>query len=150
MMSPGMIGPVMEVPGEQARQLSIGLMRDTTLSTKPWKEAVMTLMRTVAAVRPNQPGAVNLNVVYQIGGELIEPEFSGVRTGTYRKRDRHLMVQVGIPYAEALAAAPDAMATVKARLLEAVDEVEKWARRRGISTDVESLRAIAREALSRV
>ena len=138
---------VTEAPGETVHALSIGLIKDTTLSTKPWQEAVLTLGRAVTKVRGDASSPLNVNVVYQVGGTMIDAEFSGVRTGSFRRKDSLLMVQVGIPLTEANADVDDAATIVRERLLAAIAEVEAWARKRKLADDLGQLRVIADQAI---
>lgn len=139
---------VTEAPGETVHALSIGLIKDTTFSTKPWQEAVLTLGRAVTKVRGDAPSPLNVNVVYQVGGTMIDAEFSGVRTGSFRRKDSLLMVQVGIPLTEANADVDEAETIVRERLLAAIAEAEAWARKRRLADDLGQLRVIADAAIA--
>src|SRR5713226_9593971 len=38
-----------------------------------------------------------INIVFQYPGSLLQPEFSGVRTGSFSKKRKTLVVQVAVP-----------------------------------------------------
>ena len=60
----------------------------------------------------------SLDVVFHVAGSLLEPEFSGVRTGRFSRKRKKLQVQIAVP--KELVAAEDPYPSLAARLLEAV------------------------------
>ena len=124
---------------ETAEVLSIGsVVGGSSHLNRPWRDAVSRLMNRVADARPGAVSPLNLNVVFQIPGKILQPEFEGVRTGTFRKRDSLLLVQVALP--EVVPA--DVDADVLQRLRDAVDEAESWAKRRRVADDLSVIRGI--------
>lgn len=109
--------------------LSIGaVVGGTTPAARAWGDAAMVLARDVAELRPAIESPLNINVVFHVPGEVLSPDWEGVRTGTYRRRDNHLMVQLTVP-----ATPPeDPRQYLVERLHEAVEEAERWATRKGI------------------
>jgi hypothetical protein len=86
------------VPAEPVHVLSIGsIIGGSTAANRPWRDAVLELMRKVADGREGVASTLNVNVVFQIPGNILKPDFEGVRTGSFSKKDRHLMVQVALP-----------------------------------------------------
>jgi hypothetical protein len=79
-----------------------------------------------------------VNVIFHVPGELLEPEFTGVRTGHFSKRDSLLLVQVALPRKPP----EDLSGFLKAAAQAAVDEAERWAQRKGIARDLNELHAI--------
>lgn len=83
---------------------------------------------------------LHLNVVFQIPGNLLKPEFEGVRTSEFSKMDRLLMVQVALPEEPPT----DIDAYLKEKLISAVDEAERWARKRGAAEDLRQTRCLVK------
>lgn len=80
-----------------------------------------------------------MNVVFQVPGEFFQPDFVGTRTGTFRRRDRWLMIQCALPEGPP----ENAQDYLKTRLVEALDEAEVWALKKRRISGLPSLRAIA-------
>ncbi len=101
-------------------------------------EAVKALGRAVMAGREGVTSPLNLNVVFHLAGRYLSPEFTGTRTGRYRKADNLLMVQAALfPHEVA-----DAGAEVHRLLRVAVAEAEQWAQRRRLATSLDALTAL--------
>ena len=109
--------------GVDVHPLSIGFMvGGPTKANAPWEVALLRLMNQVIAARHGVEAALNVNVVFQVPGSIQSPDFEGARTGTFSKKDRHLMVQVALP-----AAVPDDPDTyLRDSLAQAMGEVEQW------------------------
>ncbi len=127
--------------GEPA--LSLGVIIGGTSASRTWEMAVKRLATHVADVRAGVISPLAVNVVYQIPGEHVSPDFTGVRTGRFSKKNRELLIQValpsepsGDPYMEALAL-----------LCDAVNEAERFARQQGL---VESRLVELHELLGRL
>ncbi|UJP39786.1 hypothetical protein [Cellulomonas palmilytica] len=119
---------------EQAKVFSIGsVVGGRTAGNRAWTDEIARLTSEVAAVRTGMEAPLNLNVVFHVAGHLIQPDFEGVRTGTFRKAQRLLMVQVAL--AEAAPAEP--RAELLALLEDAVAEAEAWSLRRRVAFDRE-------------
>jgi len=108
---------------EDVYPLSIGFMvGGPTKANAPWEQALLRLMNEVASVREGVDSPINVNVVFQVPGSILTPDFEGARAGTFSKNDSHLMVQVALP-----AAIPDDPDAYLRDLIElAVSEVERW------------------------
>ncbi len=122
---------------EPPEALSIGiLLGGSSLATAAWDNALTALTRVIAGRRQGLSSPLNVNVVFQVPGQFLKPEFEGVRMGTYWKRYKALVVQVAVP--EELP--DDVWADVLTRLSAAIDEAEGWAQKKGIAENLDSLR----------
>lgn len=84
------------MPDDKPEVLSIGAIDGGSTDGGVCKKAVQEVGRAVRLQREGVVSPLNVNVVFHIGGRFQMPEFEGVRTGTYSKRDRHLMVQAAL------------------------------------------------------
>lgn len=98
----------------------------------------MRLSRSVSGLRYQLESELNLNVEFQVPGHLLTPDFQGVRTGSFRKAERLLKIQVALPvnppenpYAYGVQAIRDS-----------IDEAEAWARRRRIEFAASPFRSL--------
>ena len=57
----------------------------------------MALGRRVKKLRSEVSSPLAVNVVFQLPGRFLTPEFVGVRSGTFSRKERLLMVQVAVP-----------------------------------------------------
>jgi hypothetical protein len=124
---------------EPVEALSIGsVVGGPNSSNQPWTDAITDLCRRVAASRPETPADLNVNIVFHVPGHIIQPDYSGVRTGTYSSKQALLMVQVALPEEPP----EDVPGFVRAAAHGALDEAERWARRRRLNAGLDNLRAI--------
>jgi hypothetical protein len=127
------------VIGEPIYVLSLGwVVGGSTLANRAWRDAIRAVTDQVIEARTGVESSLNVNVVFQVPGNIITPDFSGVRTGRFSKEDNLLMVQVALPEE----VPPDAERYLIDAVHEALDEAERWANKRGIASDLPSLRAI--------
>ena len=124
---------------EPAKVLSIGsVIGGATAANRGWVDAIRVLTREIASRRAGIQSDINVNVEFHVPGNILAPDFDGVRTGYFRKRDRLLKVQVALP-----ATAPD---DPRAALIEAVgaalDATDDWALKKGQSIDTHALRTL--------
>lgn len=128
---------------QHSAPLSIGSVVGGWLSpgTTRWNEALDILTHDVINGCRGISSPLNVNVVYQVPGHLLRPEFEGVRTGSYSKKRNLLMVQVALPDEPP----DDAVADVKRRLAHAVEEAELWARNRRLASELPELRHLVDE-----
>ena len=92
--------------------------------------AVKRLAKRVIEVRTGVTTPLAVNVVYQIPGEHAQPDFVGVRSGRFSRKDLRLLVQVALP-PEPMA---DADAEARAYLDRALDVAADYARKEGLIT----------------
>lgn len=104
-----------------------------------WEAPLERLMSRVSELRQGVESSLNVNVVFQVPGSVLAPDFQGVRTGRYSRRNRHLMVQVALP--SAVPDDPDGY--LRTTLLAAVDEADTWCTKRHMNVDLSPLRRIA-------
>lgn len=124
---------------EKAKTFSIGvIVGGMTRDSKSWEEQIVTLMNDVKQAREGTTSDLNLNVEFHVPGNILAPEFEGLRTGTFRKRDNLLKVQVAVPATFSESPREDLITY----LWQAIDEVEDWAIRRKFKIDLSTLREI--------
>ena len=110
--------------------LSIGAMAGgTSAEARRWNQAVMALARRIMSRREGVVSPLNVNIVYQIPGEVLQIDFTGVRTGRYSAAKRLLLVQAAVP-AEFT---PNADDIIFQLLRDAIDEAGKYALKRHLS-----------------
>ena len=110
-----------------------------TIGTRPWRDATRDVIRRVNAIRMGYGSPLSLQVVFQIPGEVVRPDFSGVRTGLFSRREGRLVVQVAVP----VEFEGDRPAWVIAQLRAAVAEAEKFAVMEALpDTDLSGLRRL--------
>jgi hypothetical protein len=122
--------------------LSIGSIAGGGPNDANWLPVLMAESRRIARLRQGVSSPLSVNVVFQIEGDLLAPDFQGIRTGYYSRAMNLLMVQV------ALTGEPPADPVTHVRQLigAAVSAAEAWARRRRIVPDLSSLQALVRAA----
>lgn len=95
---------------------------------------------------PSSEGTVD--VVYHVPGSLVRPDYEGVRTGRWDKRDQMLQVQVAVP--ESMRSDDDELAEfLKRTLLEAVEAAEQHLAKKAPGLSLERAKAVATEAAAR-
>jgi hypothetical protein len=103
--------------------LEIGMIIGGTVGTRAWKDAIRAVRRRVTVVRSDFSSPLSLQVVFQIPGEVVLPNFAGVRTGLFSRRLGRLVVQVAVPQEPD----GDRQAWVIAKLREAIAKAERFA-----------------------
>jgi hypothetical protein len=124
---------------EIEKALSIGsILGGRSIWTSEWSDAIRALTIKIANARKGVVSPLNVNVVFHVPGNLIKPDFEGVRTGSFSKNASLLMVQVALPEAPPA----DIDADLKARVIEALNEAERWAQEKQIASDLSQLRQL--------
>lgn len=124
---------------ERAQALSFGsVVGGSTPANRAWQDAIREISKSVVTARADVEWPLNVNVVFHVPGNILKPDFSGVRTGSFSKQDALLMVQVALPED----APADPVAYLKNAARAALDEAERWAQSRRIASDLSELRAI--------
>ncbi|WP_077490454.1 hypothetical protein [Sinomonas mesophila] len=103
-----------------------------------WQEAIRQLRQELAPLREGVVSDVNLDVEFHIPGNLLAPDFDGVRTGAFRKADSLLKVQAALP---ATAPAEPRPALIR-YLWDALDAADAWAVAKRQAVDTTALRGI--------
>ncbi|GLQ87715.1 hypothetical protein [Dyella flagellata] len=128
---------------EETLVLSLGsIIGGSTLANKPWDDAITDLTNRIEEARRGVEAPLNLNVVFQAPGNILKPEFAGVRTGRFSKSRALLMVQVAVPEE----VPSDPIIYLKNAIHAAIDEAGRWATRRKVTIDVSKLRYIVERA----
>lgn len=128
--------PGVDAAEEETHALSLGAIMGLGRDWR-WEEALRALSRRVRLNR-DVDSPLNVNVVFQMPGDSLKPEFAGTRTGTYSRKQNLLMVQAAVP----LHPVSDADAELLALLALAIDEAELFARRRKIAQGLPELRSV--------
>lgn len=126
---------------EPVKVLSLGsVIGGRTLANRGWSEAIRELTRRIADHRDGVESAVNVNVnvEFHVPGNLLRPEFEGIRTGAFSKSDSLIKVQVALPEQPPA----DPMAYLVNLVGEALEVVDQWASRRKLGVDTASLREL--------
>ena len=108
--------------------LSLSAIAGGTTASRNWELAVKRLANRVIHERGGVTSPLAVHVVYQIPGEHARPDFVGVRTGRFSRKDLRLLVQVALPPEPSA----DADAEALAMLREAVSLAEDFARKAGL------------------
>ncbi len=124
---------------DRPKPLSVGIIvGGFTVESRIWREALMRLSRAVSDVRDQVDSAMNINVEFHVSGNLLAPDFQGVRTGSYRKADRLLKIQVALP----VDPAADPYASGVQAMRDAIAAAEGWSERRRVDFDASQLRSL--------
>ena len=115
--------------------LAVGVVAGGPGSSVEWTEAVKLLGRRVIELRDGVESALSVNVVYQIPGQFLQPDFEGARSGRFSRKEGRLLVQVALP------AAPvgDAYEEARTQLAEAISLAEQFAYQEGLTPTAELL-----------
>jgi hypothetical protein len=108
--------------------------------SRDWGDELGPIARRISAECEGVETPLAVNVVFHIPGEVVVPEFEGVRTGRYSKKSAHLMVQVAIPD---IPLPDDVGRYLLGRIEEAIAEAEAFGQRRKLFEGrLEELRAL--------
>jgi hypothetical protein len=133
------VGRPMTGLDEPVKVLSLGsVIGGRTLANRGWSEAIRELTREIAAHRDGVESDINVNVEFHVPGNFVQPEFEGIRTGTFRKSDAWIKVQVALPEQSPT----DPMGELVRLVWQALDVVDQWASRRKLGVNTASLRAL--------
>jgi hypothetical protein len=131
------------IDGEPVEVLSIGSIEGgSTPANLPWRDALTELTRRVFTAQQGLEAPLNVNVVFQVPGNIVKPDFTGARTGSFAKEQRLLMVQVALPEE----VPDDPAAYVRTATHEAIDKAARWAEKRRVDADPDALHAIVDDA----
>jgi hypothetical protein len=124
---------------EKIEAISLGsIVGGATIVNRPWRDAIKDLGQGIRNARIDVEVPLNLNVVFHVPGNMLKPEFVGVRTGIFSKSKSLLMMQIAIPEG----VPTDPMAYLKGTVQAAIDEAGRWAARRKVPIDISKLRQI--------
>jgi hypothetical protein len=110
--------------------LSIGaIFGDPGHGNMLWKDAINAIDQRLEALNLTQASPLRLSVVFHVDGDIAPNEFTGIRTGRYSSKDRHLIIQAAVP----LGPVQDREQFLLMLLSHAVDEAEKFAETKHLS-----------------
>jgi hypothetical protein len=109
-----------------------------TAGNRGWVEAIRDLRHDIIQHRVGVTSDIHIDVEFHVPGNILSPDYEGLRTGSFRKADRLLKVQVALPEI----APSEPRAELLALLDQAVVVAEEWAKRRRITLDPQPLRGI--------
>lgn len=121
---------------EESQTLSLGwIIGGSTSANKSWNKAIRDLCDRIDDAGKGMDAPLNLNVVFHVPGNMLKPEFDGVRTGRFSKARSLLMVQVAVPEEVPV----DPAGYLRSAIRAAIDEAAQWAARRKVPIDVSKL-----------
>lgn len=120
--------------------LSVGIVAGGPGSSVEWTEAVKRLGRRVMELRDDVESPLSVNVAYQIPGQFLQPDFDGVRSGQFSRKEGRLVVQVALPPAPI----GDPYDEARTRLSEAISVAEEFSYKEGLtpSRELSALRGL--------
>ena len=104
--------------------LSLGTVIGGSSASRTWESAIRRAAGRIIELRAGRRSPLAVNVVFQIPGNEFVPEFEGLRSGQFSRRDRHLLVQVALPPEPPV----DADRAVRDLLFEAIALAEEFGR----------------------
>jgi hypothetical protein len=78
---------MVEMPPDAPQAISIGAVVESRPENHEWRNAIRQLTIRIDDAQAGVASPLNLNVVFHVPGRTFKPEFSGVRTGRFSKRD---------------------------------------------------------------
>ena len=99
------------------------ILGGSSRSMKRWQGSIRDLGRRVMQTRPGVRSPIGLSVVLHIPGNVLAPEFVGVRTESSHRKETGLTVQIALE----MEASVDVDLRVWEGLRDAVKEAEVWA-----------------------
>jgi hypothetical protein len=132
-----------ETENEIVRILTFGtLIGGSGPNCRRWEEVIDELGRGIRQCIKGLDTPLKLSIAFHIPGNMLKPEFSGVRTGSYFKKLAVLVVQVAIP--EKL---PDDVPDhIEKVTHQAIDEAARWAAKRRLEFDARLFHGIVEQA----
>lgn len=109
-----------------------------TSHNRDWRPWLQSLMQRIGRCRVDLDSDFRVNVEFHVPGNLLSPDYEGVRTGAFRKRDSVLKVQAAL----ARETPPDAWKALIATMWQALDAADEWIIRRKRSANTAVQRRI--------
>lgn len=119
--------------------LALGAIAGGTSASRAWEMAVKRLAKRIIEVRTGVTTPLAVNVVYQIPGEHAQPDFVGVRSGRFSRKDLRLLVQVALPPEPTADADAEALDYLNQALALAADFARKEGLINGDLTELQGL-----------
>jgi hypothetical protein len=128
------------LPQDESPVLSLGVvLGGRTSANAAWEAPLQVLMQEIERDRIGVESAISVNIVFHIPGRLLQPDFQGVRTGTFSRTKQLLMVQVALDESPPR----DVEKYLALKIFEALDAAESWAIMKRFATNLSSLKSIA-------
>jgi hypothetical protein len=106
--------------------------------TERWDNPLRRLHVAITATANHASSPLKVQIHFQVSGRVWQPDFEGVRTGGYSRKENCLAVQVALSEEPP----PNADAVLFGYLETSVDLAEEWFVRRKLGTDLRELRGI--------
>lgn len=103
-----------------------------------WMEAIKEVRRDVVDLRKGVESNIKVNIEFHVPGNVLSPDFEGVRTGYFRKADSLIKVQVALPPDSP----DDARPVLIGYLWAALDAVDAWRASKKGDFDTRPLRGL--------
>lgn len=108
--------------------LMIGSVEGGPDTDSRWRDAERDLLVKLESLQGEGEAPFWVNVVYHYSGEFLHNDWTGVRTGTYSKKQGRLMVQAAVPDD-----AEPGYAVLVELLKRSVEAVEAWAKKKRLT-----------------
>ncbi|GAA4361697.1 hypothetical protein [Angustibacter luteus] len=124
--------------------LAIGaVLGDSDSESRDWGRAIREVSMEASALCAEVNSPILVNAVLHVDGRIVPNEFTGVRTGRYDRHTHVLVVQVAMGNH---APVDGDRRTVLVNLVaDALDEAERYAKRRGLADSLPELRQVLRQ-----
>ena len=116
--------------------LSVGAIDGSGPESYEWRIAMRPLVARIRRLREGVSSPLCVNVVYFIPGPTVQIDFEGVRTGSFSRAKRDLIVQAALP--EQPAVPYDEI--LRSLMVASIDAAEAFAKRRKIADSLPELR----------
>lgn len=117
------MGCAMTTNSEPVAALSISsVLGGSTSENRGWVNAIKDIRREVIGLRFGMTSPINADIEFHIPGNLLMPDYEGVRTGSFRKVDSLLKVQVALPAKSPV----DARSVLINYIWAAMDAIDAW------------------------
>lgn len=116
--------------------LSIGAINGSGPKSYEWRMAMSSIAARIEHLREGVSSPLCVNVVYFIPGPTVEIDFEGVRTGSFSRAKRDLIVQAALP--EHPAVPYDEI--LRSLMVASIDAAEAFAKRRKLADSLPELR----------
>jgi hypothetical protein len=136
------IGWVKMTEPKEKSIISVGLIVGGPEFT-PWREQWVWLSDRFELLSAGVESPLKVNVSLHVPGSVLSPDYEGVRTGSFSKKQNLLRVQIALP----LLAPEDPRKFLQDRMFEAIDAAEALAIRRKYATNLNALRDIVKRLL---
>lgn len=131
-------------PNDDSWPFAMGTILGGDVGDRVWAREIGRLELAARAVHAEVSTLLRVNVVFFVDGRVRRNDFTGVRTGSFFRKESLLIVQAAIypgPGGHP-ATGGEVRAVVVPLLWECVDVAEAWARKKGIAESLPGIRRI--------